>query len=275
MPSSKLAKWLPGREIRIRRLERKLSQSAVGKFVKRSDQTVSKWEHGEKCPDVGQMWPLAEYLGMDDELRAYMIQIAQNEHEQNCRSDRRFNALCLRMAELSNGEINKWEPMFIPGIAQTQAYHFNFLPLAWETNPEELNPGWSFKRGRQQGLLKRTDNPNVRLLIGEKAMRDLNLLLDVDRQGQVDRLVELDSIAGWDLRILAGPYPEGASAFDLYRPGDAEFGSPPFVYTELLDESWCIEEMRRIARYDEVWRALWAKSIPLREYLNDHRNGLA
>jgi len=78
VPSSKLAKWLPGREIRIRRLERKLSQSAVGRFVKRSDQTVSKWEHFVKCPEATQMYVLAAKLGMDDELRDYMIQIAEN-----------------------------------------------------------------------------------------------------------------------------------------------------------------------------------------------------
>ncbi|HEY1093759.1 MAG TPA: Scr1 family TA system antitoxin-like transcriptional regulator [Glycomyces sp.] len=267
MPSSKLAKWLPGREVRVRRLERKLSQAAVGRFVKRTDQTVAKWERGEKCPDVGQMWALAAHLGMDDQLKSYMIQIAETEHEENFRADRRFNALCLRMAELSDGEIRKWEPVFIPGIAQTQGYHFNFLPLAWDTNQDELNAGWSFKKGRQEGLLKRTDNPMVWLLIGEKAIRDLELLTATDRQKQIDRLLDLEALPTWELRILTGPYPEGAGAFDLYRPGSAEFGSPPFVYAELLDESWCIEEVGRIERYDQVWRALWAKSIPLREYL--------
>ncbi|MFG3339445.1 Scr1 family TA system antitoxin-like transcriptional regulator [Glycomyces sp. NPDC048151] len=275
MPSSKLAKWLPGREVRVRRLERKLSQAAVGRFVKRTDQTVAKWERGEKCPDVGQMWALAAHLGMDEELKSYMIQIAENEHEQNLKADRRFNALCLRMAELSNGEIFKWETQLIPGIAQTRAYHFKFLPLAWDTNDDELNTGWSFKKERQQRLLNRTDNPTVRLLIGEKALRDLELLSGVDREEQIEQLLELGDLRNWEIRILTGPYPEGANAFSTYKPGGAEFGSPPFVYAEVLDESWCIEETDRIARYDEVWRALWAKSIPLREYLDDRRNGLA
>ncbi|WP_205327818.1 Scr1 family TA system antitoxin-like transcriptional regulator [Glycomyces sp. YM15] len=269
MPSSKLAKWLPGREIRIRRLERKLSQAAVGRFVKRSDQTVSKWEHGEKCPDVGQMWPLAAKLGMDDELRAYMIQIAENEHEQNFRSDRRFNALCLSMAERSNGQIHKWEPIFVPGIAQTRDYHFNLLPRSQPYTAEQLNRGWAFKKERQAALLNRTDDPTMRLIIGAQALLDLDLLSEKARRDQIDRLLELNACRNWEIRILRGPHPEGASAFDIYKPAGAEFGSPPFVYTELFDDSWCIEETDRIERYDGLWQLLWGKSIPLREFLNE------
>jgi len=237
--------------------------------VKRTDQTVAKWEHGEKCPDVGQMWALAAHLGMDEELKSYMIQIAENEHEENFRSDRRFNALCLSMAERSNGQIHKWEPIFVPGIAQTREYHFNLLPHSQPYTAEQLNRGWSFKKSRQAALLGRTDNPTTRLIIGSQALRDLELLTEHARQEQVSRLTELDALQNWEIRIVSGPHPEGASAFSTYKPAGAEFGSPPFVYTELFDESWCIEEGDRIARYDELWQLLWGKSIPLREFLNE------
>jgi transcriptional regulator with XRE-family HTH domain len=170
VPSSKLAKWLPGREVRVRRLERKLSQAAVGRFVKRTDQTVAKWERGEKCPDVGQMWALAAHLGMDEELKSYMIQIAENEHEENFQADRRFNALCLSMAERSNGLILKWETYFIPGIAQTRAYHFDFVKVGSNGTDEQANRGWAFKKERQEALLKRTDSPQVKMLIAATAI---------------------------------------------------------------------------------------------------------
>jgi hypothetical protein len=215
------------------------------------------------------MYVLAAKLGMDDELRDYMIQIAENEHEENLRSDRRFNALCLSMAERSNGQIHKWAPIFVPGIAQTRDYHFNLLSRSQPYTGEQLNRGWSFKKERQAALLNRTDNPTVRLNIGAQALRDLDLLTEEARQEQVDRLRELDALPNWEIRIVRGPHPEGASAFDIYKPAGAEFGSPPFVYTELFDESWCIEETERIARYDELWRLLWGKSIPLREFLNE------
>jgi transcriptional regulator with XRE-family HTH domain len=269
VPSSKLAKWLPGREVRVRRLERKLSQAAVGRFVKRTDQTVAKWERGEKCPDVGQMWALAAHLGMDEELKSYMIQIAENEHEENFRADRRLNALCLSMAERSDGEIKKWEPIFIPGIAQTQAYHFKLLPYSEPYTDEQLNRGWSFKKERQRAVLNRTDDPTIALAIGEQGLRDLALLGEEERQEQIEYLLELDSLSNWKLRVLTGPHPKGASAFEIYKAAGATFGSPPFVYAELPDDSWCIEEAERIARYDELWQRLWGRSIPLREFLNE------
>ncbi|SDE37420.1 Scr1 family TA system antitoxin-like transcriptional regulator [Glycomyces harbinensis] len=269
MSSSKLAKWLPGREVRVRRLQRKLSQAAVGKFVKRTDQTVSKWEHGLKCPDVGQMWALAANLGMDDELRDYMIQIAENEHEQNFQADRRFNALCLSMAERTNRVILKWETNYIPGIAQTWAYHFHFVLPAADGTLEQANRGWTFKDERQTTLLCRADCPQVRLLISSYALDNLRYLSAADRDEQLARLHELDALPNWEIRIVDGPYPEGANSFDIYKPGGAEFGSPPFVYAEVWDASWCIEEPDRIARYDELWQFLWRKSIPLREFLND------
>ena len=215
------------------------------------------------------MWALAANLGMDDELRAYMIQIAENEHEQNFRSDRRFNALCLRMAERSNGQIHKWETHLIPGIAQTRAYHFDLVKAASNGTDEQANRGWAFKKERQKALLDRTDRPQIRLLISAQAIEVLRHLNDEAREEQVQRLVELGALPNWEIRIVDAMHPEGAHAFDIYKPRGAEFGSPPFVYAEVWDDSWCIEETDRIARYDELWRLLWGKSIPLREFLNE------
>ncbi|MBO3734095.1 Scr1 family TA system antitoxin-like transcriptional regulator [Glycomyces niveus] len=275
MPSSKLAKWLPGREIRERRLKRKLSQTDIGRLVSRTYQTAAKWERGEKCPDPNQMYRLADQLGMDAELKSYMMQIAENEHEQNFQADRRFNALCLSMAERSNGEIFKWETHLIPGIAQTRAYHFDFVKVASNGTDEQANRGWAFKKDRQEALLRRTDNPQVTLLIAAPALDSLCHLTKAARAEQIDRLGELDSRLNWQIRIIDSFFPEGANAFDIYKPGGADFGSPPFVYTEVWDVSWCIEEAERIARYDELWQILWGKSIPLREFLDDRRDRLA
>jgi hypothetical protein len=237
--------------------------------VKRTDQTVAKWERGEKCPDVGQMWALAAHLGMDEELKSYMIQIAENEHEENFRADRRFNALCLSMAERSNGEIYKWETALVPGIAQTRAYHFNFVKVGSNGTDEQANRGWAFKKERQRILLSRTDNPQVELLMSRYVIEALEYLNEAERREQIERLRELACLPNWDIRILDGLSPEGAHAYSMYKPAGAEFGSPPFVYAEVWDTSFCIEEPVRIARYDELRQFLWGKSIALREYLDD------
>lgn len=85
-------------------------------------------------------------------------------------------------------------------------------------------------------------------------------------------VAELPSV---EIRIVTGLHPAIGGSFDIYRPNGAAFGGPPFVYTEVWDNSWCIEEADRIERYDHYWQILWAKSISLREYLDDRRDRLA
>ncbi|WP_157930827.1 Scr1 family TA system antitoxin-like transcriptional regulator [Glycomyces xiaoerkulensis] len=275
MPESQLAKWFPGRVVKTRRDARKITQAEVGAFLGRDYQTVGKWEHGKKCPDVGQVYALAEFLDIPKELRDYMVEIARNEARQNFQADRRFNALCLHMGERYMGGIFKYEPYFIPGIAQSRPYHYNIFRLAWDVPEAALDRGWPFKRQRQRDLCNRSDDPTVRILIGEQALRHLRYLSEEDRVGQIDRLLELDALPNWEIKVVVGPHPEGGGAFEIYRSDGAENGGPTFVYTEVWDDSWCIEEAPRIARYDELWKVLWQKSIALKEYLDDRPDGLA
>lgn len=275
MAQSHLAMWLPGRVEHYYRDKLEYTQDQVGRFLALSTQTVRRWEQGKKCPTVGEVLGLAKFLKIPQELSDYMEDIARNESQKNFRADRRFNALCLQFAELYNGLIQKWGPLFLPGIVQTRAYHFNILRTAEGSTDEQLNRGWIFKEERCGALLARIDNPKVVILISKAALESLQFLTDTDRQEQIDRLLHLDSLPNWEIRIVASLHPEAGGAFDLYRPAESEFGSPPFVYTEVWDDSWCIEESARIARYDDLWKVLWGKSITLKEYLDDRRDGLA
>ncbi|WP_168801424.1 Scr1 family TA system antitoxin-like transcriptional regulator [Glycomyces buryatensis] len=276
MAQSHLAKWFPGRvEHYYREQKRGYSQRQVGAFMAVNYQTVGRWEQGKKCPTVGEVLALAKFLKIPQELSDYMEEIARNESRKNFQSDRRFNALCLQFAEMYNGLIHKWEPLFIPGIAQTKAYHFNIVGEAEGTTDEQLNRGWLFKVERYNALLARTDNQKVVLLISETALRNLRFLSEADRTEQLERLRYLDSLPNWEIRIVSALHPEGGGAFSIYRADGADFGGPAFVYTEVWDDSWCIEETDRIARYDDLWRILLGKSITLKEYLDDRRDGLA
>lgn len=275
MPQSHLAKWFPGRVVWLGRSRKKLSQSEVGRFLGKNYQTVAKMEQGKTCPSVGDCYALADLFNLDDELRDYMIDIARNEAQQNFQTDRRFNALCLQMGELFMGEVFKWQPLFLPGIVQTRSYHFNIVRMSQDYTDEQLNRGWSFKDERIKALLARIDNPKVVILISEVALWNLRFLSEKDRREQLARLCELDALPNWEIRIVPALHPEAGGAFDLYRPAKADFGGPPFVYTEVWDNSWCIEETPRIGRYDGLWKVLLGKSIALKEHLDDRRDGLA
>jgi DNA-binding XRE family transcriptional regulator len=275
MAQSRLAKWYSGRTIWLGRQRIKYTQTEAGRFLGKQYEAYSNLEKGKIFPSVGDCYALADLFSLSDEIKEYLKAIARNGAEQNFQTDRRFNALCLQMAERFYGEIFKWEPMFIPGIAQTRAYHFRLVGQSRDYTLEQLNRGWAFKKERFEALLARLDNPRVVLLISETALLNLRFLSAADRQEQLDRLCELDALPNWEIRIVSALHPERGGAFEIYRPAAAKFGGPPFLYTDVWDTSWCIEETDRIERYDDLWQILLGKSITLKEHLDDRRDGLA
>ena len=275
MAQSLLAKWFSGRTAWMGRQRIKYTQTEAGRFLGKQYEAYSNLEKGKVFPSVGDCYALADMFSLSEEVKEYLVEIARSGAEQNYPTDRRFNALCLQMAERFYGAIFKWDPLFIPGIAQTRAYHFNILREAEGTTDEQLNRGWSFKIERIRALLARTDNPRVVLLISETALLNLRFLNPIDRQEQIDRLRELEALPNWEIRIVSALHPEAGGAFEIYSAGKAQFGGPAFAYTEVWDNSWCIEDPTRIARYDELWQILLGKSITLKEYLDDRRDRLA
>ncbi|MEV3939056.1 Scr1 family TA system antitoxin-like transcriptional regulator [Glycomyces sp. NPDC049804] len=275
MAQSHLARWFAGRVAWLGRSRGKYTQTDVANFLGKKYQAVANLEQGKLFPSVGDCYAIADLFNLDDELKEYLIAIARNGAEQNYPTDRRFNALCLQMAERFYGVILKWEPLFVPGIGQTRAYQYNILREAEGTTDEQLNRGWSFKKERFDTLAARTDRPRVVLLISETALLNLRFLSAADRQEQIDHLLALDARPNWAVRIVSALHPNVGGSFEIYRPGKAEFGGPAFVYTEVWDNSWCIEEPARIGRYDDLWQILLGKSITLKEHLDDRRDGLA
>jgi DNA-binding XRE family transcriptional regulator len=275
MAQSHLAKWFAGRVAWLGRNQGKYTQTDVANFLGKKYQAIANLEQGKVFPSVGDCYAIADLFNLGDELKEYMIAIARNGAEQNFPTDRRFNALCLQMAERFYGEISKWAPIFIPGIAQTRSYHFNILREAEGTTDEQLNRGWSFKKERFEALLARTDSAKVVLLISETAILNLRFLIPADQREQLDRLRELNARHNWQIRIVPALHPEAGGAFDIYRPALSQFGGPTFVYTEVWDNSWCIEETDRIGRYDELWQTLLGRSNTLEEHIDDRRDSLA
>lgn len=275
MAQSQLAKWYSGRNIWLGRQRIKYTQTDAGRFLGRQYEAFSNLEKGKIFPTVGDCYALADLFSFSEEVKEYLVAIARNGAEQNFPTDRRFNALCLQMAEQFYGSIFKWDPLFIPGIAQTRAYHFKIVRKSQNYTDAQLNRGWSFKMERIRVLLGRKDKPKVVLLISENAILNLRFLSETDRREQLDRLRELDVRAGWQIRIVSALHPEAGGAFSIYRPAESQSGGPPFAYTEVWDNSWCIENPARISRYDDLWQILLGKSITLKEYLDDQRDGLA
>src|SRR5699024_8760471 len=101
--------------------------------------------------------------------------------------------------------------------------------------------GWDFKQRRARDLLSRTDEYKMHILIGEGAFLWLRELTAEGRRAQLERLREFNDRPCWELRVMVKPHLLGGN-FGLYLPNGNTTAGPPFVFAEIQDRSWCLEE---------------------------------
>ena len=269
MAQSHLAKWFSGRVAWLGRSRGKYTQTDVANFLGKKYQAVANLEQGKVFPSVerllrarGPLQPQRGAEGVHDRHRA-----------QRSRAELPGRPPLQRPLPPDGGAVLRRDlqvgATLPPGHRADPRLPLQHPAIAEGSNDEQLNRGWSFKDERIKALLARIDKPKVVILISEVAMWNLRFLSEEDRQEQLDRLRELDALPNWEIKIVPALHPEAGGALGTPRPAKAEFGGPAFAYTEVWDNSWCIEETDRIGRYDHLWKILLGKSIMLKEYLDD------
>ncbi|MFC3493928.1 Scr1 family TA system antitoxin-like transcriptional regulator [Glycomyces rhizosphaerae] len=249
------------------------SQREVGDEVDRSKDTISDWEKGKTDIPILAIDGLASACNLSAEICSYMKSVARaRKNSTPIEADMRYNALFLALAEEYSGFIFKFDILIIPGPLQIRVYHDNVVrvidPFATD---EDLEDGWGFKEERAESLEARTDLPTVHFLIGEGALLMLRQISEEIYQEQMAHLRSWAQKPGIVIRILRAPVPVRLGSFDIYKPGRNKLASPPFVYTEIADSSWCISDPDRIAGYDEIRKMLWNLAIRIEDYHDDDR----
>jgi transcriptional regulator with XRE-family HTH domain len=274
MASEDSAWWFLKTMVRKHRIASGKSQREVGEAVYRSEDTIRAWELGRTDIPLNALAEFARACGIDDEIAGYMTKVAAARKKRGnaIEADTRFNALFLALAEEYCGFIFKFDALIIPGPLQLQEYHYIVVrqaePLATE---EFIDGGWDFKDARRATLESRTDRPTMQFLIGEAALLQLRLISEELYESQLAHLRRWARKPGVSIRVLPGPVLAQRSNFDIYMPAQSKLACPPFVYTEILDSSWCINDDNRIASYDEVRKKLWKMAIRIEDYRDDDR----
>lgn len=267
MTQEDMTSWFMRKMVRKYRTLSGKSQREVGEDIDRSANSVRDYESGKTSIPTMSLTDLADSIGMPDDVTAYMKKLGRARRRgEPIEADMRFNALYLSLGEQYAGEIFKWDSVFIPGPLQTEAYHFGPVRKAEPGTDEKVNSGWDFKSERREALRDRTDRPKVHYLIGEAAFFMLSKEPRELQIDQLDFLTACDRIPGWQIRVFTEPWDRGNSNFEIYKPGESPDAGPPFVYTEVYDSSWCIQEPRRVAGYDKWRRIRWPRSIRFKEY---------
>ncbi|THV37764.1 Scr1 family TA system antitoxin-like transcriptional regulator [Glycomyces buryatensis] len=248
----------------------------VGAMLDYSYQTISNWRKGAGQPSKGDVREFFHHYGNgDEEAMLYMQQVVRSKKadHRELEADPRFNALMLERADRHYRRIIKWAPTVLPGTVQERAYH-DLLQEIEGTTDDVSEFGWTFKERRVTGIEARIDKYEMVMIIGDAAFLWLNHLSAAERSEQIEHLRYKNNLPGWNIGVMAQPHSLGGN-FDLYLSQGSLSAGPDFVFTEINDRSWCIEEQQRVRLYHDLTKPNRPRATPLEEFLNAERDRLA
>ncbi|GAA1688105.1 hypothetical protein GCM10009830_39610 [Glycomyces endophyticus] len=271
---SALTSWQVGVHLADGRELMGLSPKQLAVILGVSEGTIRNWEKGVTLPTYPEMLGIGKTLNMGEEITQFLADIARDKTSLNLETHPRYNALGLAKAELHYGSIWKCEPLVLPGIVQTRQYNSQVLQPAEGTTDAQAEFGANFKELRQVELKARTSPFRISIIIGSSALSDLKTMNRSDRQDQIEALRSWNALPHWDIRVmnqcsdLGGP-------FEVYVPGKSRTAGPAFVYAQIHDRSWCIEELTRVESYHERIKKNWTRCDDLEAFLDAERDRLA
>ncbi|MER6328965.1 helix-turn-helix domain-containing protein [Streptomyces sp. NPDC001034] len=175
--------------------------------------------------------------------------------------------------------IRSYEPHFVPGLLQTEAYARAVLEAGTigQSEPESVQRHVSLRMERQR-LLEREDPPHLWVIMDETVFRrPVSTSPDVLRD-QLDRLIEYadrDHVTLQIAEFAAGPHPGTYAPFTLFRFAEPEL--PDMVFTEYLTGALYLDARREVAAHLEVLDHMTARAASARrtrEILREYRAGL-
>ncbi|MEU6572474.1 helix-turn-helix transcriptional regulator [Streptomyces sp. NPDC046805] len=175
--------------------------------------------------------------------------------------------------------IRSYEPHFVPGLLQTEAYARAVLEAGTigQARPETIERHVSLRMARQR-LLERDDPPHLWVIMDETVLRrPVSVHAGVMRD-QLDKLLEYAERGRITLQLAefaAGPHPGTYAPFTLFRFAEPEL--PDMVFTEYLTGALYLDSRQEVATHLEVLDHMTARAASAprtRKLLREHRETL-
>jgi hypothetical protein len=160
--------------------------------------------------------------------------------------------------------IRGYEPHWVPGLLQTEAYARASVRVGFPDAKEpEIERRITLRLARQK-VLARPDPPQLWVVMDETVLRRAAATTGADvMRAQIDRLLESTEQPGITLQILpvaAGMHPAAGGLFYLLRFPDSEM--PDLVYGESLTSAWYLDKPQETTTYLEVLDRACAQAAP-------------
>ncbi|GAB2713970.1 helix-turn-helix domain-containing protein [Streptomyces bullii] len=171
--------------------------------------------------------------------------------------------------------IRSYEPHFVPGLLQTEAYARAVMTAGTigTAGPETVERHVALRMERQR-LLERPNPPHLWVIMDETVLRRPVSVDGTVMRDQLDKLLEFaarDRITLQVAEFADGPHPGTYAPFSLFRFAEPEL--PDMVFTEYLTGALYLDSRKEVSAHLEVLDHMTARAAStqrteklLREY---------
>jgi transcriptional regulator with XRE-family HTH domain len=258
-------------ELRAWRIKRGLSCKEVARALGWSESKVSRMETGERGLYVDDVAAILGFLQVPAEIRQDLMDLVRAGVERNWHEigDAPISKLVRDLIRFENEAtaIYNYEPLLLPGLAQTADYARALMEaFPGRTSPELVEGMVAARIGRQR-VLDRADPPHLNLIIEEMALRRTigtpemmygqlqHLLATAARRSVSLRVLPFNAEAAvatqGSLIILECPEQptlcfEESRSTAAFLEDDEFIGKARLAWKKLSDAAWSIEDSRQL-----------------------------
>ncbi|MEV6177891.1 helix-turn-helix transcriptional regulator [Streptomyces sp. NPDC052016] len=257
-PAPTVGQVVLGRRLQELREAAGLGREEAARALRVAPATVRRMETAEVALKIPYVQVLLEAYGVSEEETSAFVALAEEANRPGWWQ--RFHDVLPEWFSLyvslegAARLIRSYEPHFVPGLLQTEAYARAVLEAGTvgRSSPEALERHVSLRMARQR-LLDGPDPPHLWVVMDETVLRrPVSVDASVMRE-QFDRLLEFaerDRITLQVAEFAAGPHPGTYAPFSLFRFAEPEL--PDMVVSEYLSGALYLDSRTEVSAHLEV-----------------------
>jgi transcriptional regulator with XRE-family HTH domain len=266
-PSPAVCRVMAGRAIRAARLAADVPREKIAQALGNAVNRVSRIEQGHGTLSVDEVEKILALLKPSTEDADRIRLLAAQARKRGSFGKvpnwaRQFLGL-----ETEASSLKIWQEVLIPGPLQTEAYATAVVATSPVVATADVTSTVE-ARMRRRELLTRANPPEIHIVLGEAALRQVIGGPDVHRE-QIERLIEVAQYSHLTLQILpfsAGEHAALGTSFELLEL-DLEDNYATYVYLEDLTNADCRDGDSHVRAYKLIFDRLRVNALGERETL--------
>ncbi|MBW8794884.1 MAG: helix-turn-helix transcriptional regulator [Streptomyces sp.] len=260
-----------------------LGRDEAARVLRVAQATVRRMEMAEVALKIPYLQVLLETYGVAEEEQAAFVRLAEEANQPGWWQ--RFHDVLPDWFSLyvslegAARVIRSYEPHFLPGLLQTEAYARAVMEAGTigHSDPAAVERHVALRMTRQR-LLEQHDPPHLWVIMDETVLRrPVSTDCAVMRE-QIDKLLaygERDRITLQIAEFASGPHPGTYAPFTLFRFAEPEL--PDMVFTEYLTGALYLDSRDEVGAHREVLDHMTARAASAHrteELLREYRDKL-